>query len=40
MGLQSHAHLVFPELKQPQLIEVLPSVTYSSTNFGRRRIIG
>lgn len=24
-----HAHLVFPELKQPRLIEVLPSVTYS-----------
>src|SRR5437867_9487322 len=24
-----HAHLVFPELRQPRLIEVLPSVTYS-----------
>jgi len=30
MGLSiGSAHLVFPELKQPQLIRVLPSVTYS-----------
>ena len=24
-----HAHLIFPELKQPRLMEILPSVTYS-----------